>query len=145
MDVIHLVLTFWQTMTVWKRGQVMSISPPRPECWNQTCGLAHWSLVEGSQCPPPRHPQQCGDSRRSHSHFGQMQRGRIRVYYTETDILQKCWFKFTWVLVLVPRWCTASIWARWGRGHGRWRWSPLSLDVLSPEPSALRGRRRSFL
>ncbi len=72
MNMLLFFLTFWQTATAWKQGQVRSISPPRPECWNQTCGLAHWSPVEGSQCPPRHHPQQCGGSRRSHSHCGEM-------------------------------------------------------------------------
>lgn len=66
------LLTFWQTATVWKQGQVKSISPPAPECWNQTYGLAHWSPVGESLCQPRRHPQQCGGSRRSHSHCGEM-------------------------------------------------------------------------
>lgn len=74
--------------------------------------------------------------------------GEEEVCYTEIDNLWNwCWngFVLTWVWVLVPRLCTANRWARWDHERGRWRWSPLSLDVLSPEPSALRGRRLSFL
>jgi len=49
----------------------------------------------------------------------------------------------TWAWARGPRRCTASRWVRWGRGRGRWRWSPPSWGGASPASSAWTGTRRS--